>query len=398
MIAILALMLTACAQQQPSDTTTRTIHATRMFDGVAMRDDVLVTIRGARIVAVQPYTTQRVTYDLRGRTLLPGLIDVHVHEAWYINKRGKLHTPGDGDSDADVRDGLLGNLHATLRAGFTTVQTLGGEAEAELRALAQQDSLAPRVLASIEPISLPQSIDALRAHVGRLVQEHADVVKVFAPDDVERNTMEARELLRELQSICTDAHEQHLRVIVHAHADYAQQALSQAHCDEGEHGLFATRATLRTLAAAHTLFDPQCSLVFANYARNRAVFEGIAGYDAATFDWLAKMAPHAVEVTNWALQTSGLIVPYGTDAVAGAHGHNAEDLVCRVRQAHEPAIDALKAATSIAAQSLDLSSQIGRIAPGLLADLVAVDGDPATTIEAVEHVAWIMRNGRVVRP
>lgn len=372
-----------------------TIHAGRLFDGTSLRTNVLITVEGDRIVSIAPYRGEKVTYDLTQETVLPGLIDVHVHETWYIDRHGKLHTPGDGDTPADTRAGLLANLRATLEGGFTTVQTLGGEEEALVRSLAG-DTL-PRVLASIDPISLPQSADALRAHVQRLAQEHADVVKVFAPDDVRENTPAAADLLASLRVICTAAHAKQLRVVVHAHADYAQLAVARAGCDEGEHGLFVTAATLRELAASHTWFDPQCSLVFANYARNRAAYLGIGGYDAETFAWLAREAPDAVRVTKLALGTKGLNVPFGTDAVAGAHGHNADDLICRVQQANQSPIDALKSATVVAAQALGLADQIGRVAANFKADIIAVAGDPTRDITAVQRVVFVMRSGRRVR-
>ncbi|HEX6559557.1 MAG TPA: amidohydrolase family protein, partial [Longimicrobiales bacterium] len=188
------------------------------------------------------------------------------------------------------------------------------------------------------------------------------------------------------------------RVVVHAHADYAARAAARAGCDQVEHGLFATDATLHALAASHTWFDPQCALVFDNYARHRAAFEHIAGYEASTFEWLARMAPLALAVTTKALRTPGLNVPYGTDAVAGAIGRNADDLVCRVQRAGQRPIDALRSATSVAAESLGLGAEIGRIAPGMRADIIALAGDPLSEIRAVQRVVWVMKAGRVYTP
>lgn len=388
------LILVFAALSFPQDSAV-TIRAGRMYDGIAtVRENVIITVRDHRIASIKPDNGQPVTYDFRDKTVLPGLIDVHVHAAWYINKQGKLHTPGDGDTPADVRAGLLANARALLRAGFTTVQSLSGADEAALRELVRSDTVAaPRILVSIEPIMLTE--DASGADVERVLALHPDVIKVFAPDDVIAGTPAAERILAALPKICQAAHAHHVRVVVHAHADYAAQAAARAGCDQVEHGLFASAATLRALAASHTWFDPQCSLVFDNYARNRAAFERIAGYEASTFEWLARMAPLALDVTRAALHTPGLRVPFGTDAVAGAMGRNADDLVCRVQRAGQKPLDALRSATSLAAQSLGLGGEIGRIAPGMQADIIAVDGDPLRDITAVRRVIWVMKAGRV---
>jgi len=90
-------------------------------------------------------------------------------------------------------------------------------------------------------------------------------------------------------------------------------------------------------------------------------------------------------------------VVYGTDAVAGAHGRNAEDLVCRVQEAGEAPMHALVAATSLNAEALGLGDRLGAVAPGYEADLIATDGDPASDITAVRRVSFVMKGGRIVR-
>ena len=107
--------------------------------------------------------------------------------------------------------------------------------------------------------------------------------------------------------------------------------------------------------------------------------------------------PVAIAVMRKALATPGLRVLYGTDAVAGAHGKNAEDLVCRVQQAGEAPMHALIAATSLNAESLHLDREIGTLARGLDADIIATDGDPSVDITAVRRVSFVMKGGEIVR-
>jgi imidazolonepropionase-like amidohydrolase len=161
--------------------------------------------------------------------------------------------------------------------------------------------------------------------------------------------------------------------------------------------VFATDEVLRLMAERGTWFDPQCGLVFHNYLDNRAKYEGIGNYNEEGFRAMEKAIPLAVGAVRRALATAGLNVVYGTDAVAGAHGHNAEDLVCRVKEAGQPPLDAIVSATSLAARSLGLADQIGEITPGMQADLIAVEGDPSRDITALRRVRFVMKGGRVYR-
>ena len=112
---------------------------------------------------------------------------------------------------------------------------------------------------------------------------------------------------------------------------------------------------------------------------------------------MIRAIPLATEGFRKALATPGLNVVFGTDAVAGAHGRNVEELVCRVRDGGQRPMDAIVSATSLAARSMALDTLIGAVAPGLEADLIAVDGDPSTDITALRRVVFVMKGGRVWR-
>jgi imidazolonepropionase-like amidohydrolase len=174
-------------------------------------------------------------------------------------------------------------------------------------------------------------------------------------------------------------------------------AAAKAGCTQVEHGVFADEATLALLAARGTYFDPQCGLVFRNYLDNRAHYLGIGNYSEAGFAAMESAMPTAVGAVRKALATPGLKVVFGTDAVAGAHGRNVEELVCRVEQAGQKPMDAIVSATSRGAEALGLERDIGAIAPGLQADLIAVDGDPSRDVTALRRVVFVMRGGRVYR-
>jgi imidazolonepropionase-like amidohydrolase len=158
-----------------------------------------------------------------------------------------------------------------------------------------------------------------------------------------------------------------------------------------------TEDVLELMAQHHTYFDPQCALVFRNYLDNRAKYEGIGNYNEVGFKSMEDAIPLAIDVVRKALATPGLRVLYGTDAVAGAHGKNAEDLVCRVQQAGEAPMHAIIAATSLNAESLRLDKEIGTLAPGFAADIIATDGDPSADITAVRRVSFVMKGGEIFR-
>jgi imidazolonepropionase-like amidohydrolase len=185
--------------------------------------------------------------------------------------------------------------------------------------------------------------------------------------------------------------------MVHAHAAEAMMLAVDAGCDQIEHGVFATQAVLTHMASKGTYFSPQCGLVFRNYLENRAKYEGIGNYNAEGFASMERAVPLAVAAVRTAANTPGLKLVFGTDAVAGAHGRNVEDLICRVSEAGQKPMDAIVSATSRAAESMKMDDSIGTLKPGLLADIIAVRGDPLADFTAMRRVVFVMRDGKIYR-
>jgi imidazolonepropionase-like amidohydrolase len=195
----------------------------------------------------------------------------------------------------------------------------------------------------------------------------------------------------QLQAACGEAKSLGLRTIVHAHSASSAKAATLAGCTSIEHGTFLQNETLELMAQRGTYFDPNL-LVLHNYLDNRDCFtftpETLAILEkgiAPTIDALQRARAHGVKIL------------FGTDAVAGSHGRNAEEFIYRVNEAHEKPMDALISATSLSAASLGLGDQIGTIAPGFEADLVATDGNPLDDITAVRHVVFVMKGGKVYK-
>ena len=379
---------------RPPDSTAITIHAARMFDGRGVKEDVLVTIRSGHIERVETNVGARgasASRDLGAVTLLPGLIDAHVHPGWYINRNGALHRRDD-DTPAQSALARAGNLYATLMAGFTTIQSLGGPEDLDLRdGVARWQIPGPRVLTSITQISDSSlTVDSLRGLVRSLKARGADVIKLFASAGLQSGGQQTFSNAK-LEAICGEAKAQGLRSVVHAISAGSVRAATLAGCTEIEHGTFATKSELELMASRATIFDPQVCLVFQNYIDHRDVYSR-SGFTPDAFDAMANAIPAATAMFKQAIQTPGLKVIFGTDAVALAHGRNADELLCRVRAGQRP-LDALISATSAAAAALGLGDRSGQIATGYDADLIAVRGDPTRDIAAIRNIVFVMRNG-----
>src|SRR5205809_771341 len=180
----------------------------------------------------------------------------------------------------------------------------------------------------------------------------------------------------QLKAACGEAKAQGLRTMVHAHSPESIRASVNAGCDQIEHGVFADDATLKLMADKGMYFDPNVGVVLQNYLRNKEHYLGIGNYNEEGFAFMEKGLKLNADMIKRAVATPKLMMVMGTDAVAGAHGHNADEIVERVRQGNQKPMDALIGATSLAAKSLNLEKTIGTLAAGYEADLIAIDGDP----------------------
>lgn len=383
---------------QSPDTTRVVVRAGTVIDGVGIaRRGMDVVVRGGRIAEVRP-SRGRADIDLGNRVLAPGLIDTHVHLAWYITAKGRLHQRNDGDDERTAIINATGNAQRMLQAGFTTVQSLGSPEDAWVRdAVALGVIAGPRIISSLGSRSeTAGSPDSVRTVVRGFKERGADLIKIFASKSIRDGGVQSM-TQEQLDAACGEAKAQGLRSVVHAHAASAAKAAVRAGCTQVVHGVLADDEALQMMARAGTYFEPQCELVSRNYLDNKGWFRGIGNYNDEGFAAMDRALSLRRELVRKYRAVRGLKVVYGTDAVAGAHGLNGRDLVCRVRNNGETAMDAITSATSLSAESLGLGGEIGRIAPGFQADLVSFDGDPRTDANAFMRVSFVMKGGVVHR-
>ncbi len=376
-----------------------TIRPSRVLDGRgAVLQHATVVVQGSTIAAVETSHRGPLTYDLPGLTLLPGLIDTHVHLTWHFDANGRIHSAESDETPAQSMLYAVENAYRTLMGGVTTAQGLGAPMERDLRdAIARGVIPGPRLLTSLEAITdRTGSAEEIRAAVRQRKADGADVIKIFASASI-RDGGTPTLTQEQLDAACGEARVQGLRTAVHAHSPESARRAVTAGCTTIEHGALLDDATLRLMAARGTVYDPHIGLIFQNYFENRDRFLGVGNYTDEGFAQMARAVPVALEVFQRALRVPGLVIVFGTDAVAGAHGRNVEELVYRVQQGWQDPMQAIVSASSVAARALGLHDRIGAIAPGLGADLIAVQGDPLTDITALRRVVFVMKGGTVYR-
>jgi imidazolonepropionase-like amidohydrolase len=356
-----------------------------------------IVIEGSKIVALDPKAGP-VDYDLRGLTVLPGWIDAHVHITWSFGKDGK--NAGSGETTQEAAYRAASNAWLTLMAGFTTVQSVGSPTDVPLReAIAKGTLPGPRLLTAVEPLTgrgdRTGTPDEIRAYVRKQKEAGADLIKIFASQSIRQGggvTLSQEQL----NAACDEAKKQGLRTLVHAYKG-AVRAATLAGCTEIEHGTMASDDDLKLMAEKGTYLDPQAGLVIENYLLNKEKYLGTPGYTAEGFAAMEKVLSLNHELVQRASKIPGLKIVFGTDAVAGAHGRNAEEFIDRVRDGGVDPMAAMVSANSSGAEAMGLADQIGSVAPGLQADIIALDGDPLKDITAVRRVVFVMKGGIVYK-
>lgn len=379
-----------------------------------------ITVTDGRIVSVEKGHQQgdipkgTTVIDLSTKTVLPGLIDLHVH----------LTSDPGGDYrseavDTDEWATIIGvkNAELTVNAGFTTVREAGSAqntAYALRRGTAEGTIWGPRIVAAGPALSIvgghadvtgfrPEVLRALDGgytctgavecaeKVRKASKMGADVIKITATGGVlsqQGRGLEAHFNNDELKSIADTAHSLGLKVMAHAHGARGIEAAAAAGIDTIDHATFADEAALKVMKARGTVLVPTLMALEGVRAR---IGKGIY---TPTVEVKARQALEAAGRQVQRSKAMGVTVAFGTDAGVFEHGRNAGEFALMVQNGLS-ASEALSSATTVAAKTLGMENEIGRVAPGYAADLIAVDGNPLADIKLLEKVDWVMARGRV---
>ena len=396
--ATLFLLLGMIGMSQLAEAQNRVvIAASTALDGKGnVLHDTRIVVSSSKIVAIDREASP-IDYDLRGLTVMPGWIDAHVHITSSFGPDGKNAGMGAGTPEAAYR--TAANAYATLLGGFTTIQSMDGGVA--LRDAAARGGLpTPRIVSIVEPLvgrgEQTGTPDEVRDFVRKQREAGADFLKIYASGGMRQTAQTIPQAA--LDAACDEARKVGLRALVHANYDAVHGAIA-AGCTQIEHGLGATDADLHAMAEKGIYFDPQAGQLIQNYLDNRARYAGTPFFPKTPqeFEPMKELLPITHEVIQRARRIPGLKIVFGTDALAGMHGHNAEDLINRVVEGGIAPMDALVSANSLAAEAMKMADQIGTLAPGLEADVIALDGDPLKDITAVRRVVFLMKGGVIYK-
>lgn len=420
---VAALLCCICyawsAAQAPAGLTY--IKAGRLFDGRSDRllENVVIVVRDQKILQVGKELTipsGANVIDLSDRTVMPGLIDAHTHIV--------LHA---GDYDAQILRETpefraiyaTRSAKLTLEAGVTTIRDLGNEgagfADIALRdAIAQGIVPGPRIIAAIRPVTstggyrlvgyspyfvtppLSSSADGpaeVRKEVRRLVEEGADVIKIYMESYEKRQLRQDRlsgalnYSQEELNALTEEAHRAGVRVAAHTYSDEAARMAITAGVDSIEHGLYLQTETFRLMAQKGIYYVP--TLLVYELWRDSKIFGTIS--PANKIKLTNTVAEHTATFRR-ALSTP-VRIAFGTDTFE-LPGTNAQELELMVRDGMKP-IDALRSATYTSAALLGISDLTGTLEAGKSADLIAFRGNPLEDIRVLQRVSFVMKEGKV---
>jgi len=386
----------------PVSAQTKAVRFGRLWDGSRIVPDAVVIVEGDRIVRVATgdagVPAGAETVDLRRFTGLPGLIDLHTHMTYYWDRQPGTRPLGQRRRPAVTVFLAQDNARRTLETGVTTVRDLGASNETDyaMRDLIGMGAMiGPRMFVAGQGISSRAGAtpdpDAMRKAVEDRVKAGSDWIKVYGSrgsfDSVDTTQTVTFE---EMKAIVDTAHGLNRKVAIHSYGPSGAKDAVRAGADSVEHGIDLDDETFAEMVRRGTVWVPTI-----DHNRYYVDAKDEYGFKPEAIGPLKDYIQRNLESTRRAVK-AGVRIGMGSDAVYSMFGQNTRELEWLVKAGMTPE-QALESATTVAADLLGAQERLGRVAPGFAADLVAVEGDPLQTIDAlVTGVRWVMKDGKVV--
>jgi len=402
------------------------IHAGRLIDGVsdAPRERQTIVVDGGRIAAVESgfraATAGDLVIDLSSATVMPGLMDMHVHLTSEHSRRSEIDSIRKGEADRAYDS--VPFAERTLLAGFTTVRNVGDQFNVSIalrRAIEEGKVRGPRVFTSGRSIgstgghadasnswgpflysddprlnTVCNGADSCREAVRQRYKDGVDSIKITATGGVmsiAKSGTAPQFTEDELAAIISTAHDYGLKVAAHAHGTEGMKRAVRAGIDSIEHGTLMDDETMRLMKQQGTHYVPTISA-------GRWVYD--KAQDPTYFPAIVR--PKALAIGPVIQKTfakawqAGLTIMFGTDCGVCEHGSNGREFTYMV-EAGMPIMAAIRSATIVPARYLGIDDRLGSIEAGKLADIVAVPGDPMTDASVMERVSFVMKEGVVYK-
>lgn len=419
LIAVCCLAISFAANSQ-----TTYLHCGKLIDGIAntTQPEMTIVIEGTKITDVKKGYQQApsgvTVIDLKTKTVLPGLIDCHVHLSGETSKN--RYTEGFTLNEEDFAFRAVGYADRTLMAGFTTVRDLGGSIALALRnAINGGYVIGPRIIAAGKSIAttgghadpsngvnrelmgdpaakegVVNSPEEARKAVRQRYKEGSDVIKITATGGVLSNAKDgagAHFTEEEITAVVATAKDYGYKVAAHAHGAEGMKRAIRAGVNSIEHGTFMDDEVIALMKKNGTYYVPTITA-----GKSVADSAKLPGYYPPFVVTKAIETGPKIQATFAKAYKAGVKIAFGTDAGVFGHGKNAKEFEYMV-EAGMPPMVAIKSATVVAADLINMPDKLGALEKGKLADIIAVDGDPLQDIKTMRAVSFVMKEGKVYK-
>lgn len=402
------------------------IHCGELIDtesGKILTEQTIV-VSGSKIVSVtkgyqNPNSAEDTVIDLKSKTVMPGLIDMHVHIESETNPKSYLEDYT--LNDADIAFNSVVNAKVTLMSGFTTVRDVGGTGvNVSLRNAINAGKIeGPRIFTAEKALAttgghadptngakrdlignpgpkegVVNGVDDAKKAVRQRYKNGADLIKITATGgvlSVAKSGQNPQFTIEEIKAICETAKDYGFHVAAHAHGDEGMQRAIIGGVKTIEHGTLMSAETMELMKKYDVYLVP--TITAGKFVSDKAKIPGY--YPDVVVPKALDIGPKIQDMFGRAYK-AGVGIAFGTDAAVFYHGENGKEFSYMV-EAGMPAMETIQSATITNAMILKMENQLGQIKEGFIADIIAVDDNPAKNISTMENVVFVMKDGVVYK-